>query len=420
MEKSKLRRPKTVALGPQYRGSRISRDAVSDDEEEDDPFGRGFDDGESEEEIPEEEDANIDSVSSEESEGESEEIGEEEHYVKPRPDQMLPKNEPDARSILALDQKVMASRLVQSAKADAEKGRAVKRQRLAFDSLLSTRIKLQKAMIGANTVVGRSPVDLDDERRNAHRAVEEAEKAAFNLWSTLNDLRDDIIAARAGQKRKQSVLTEDTSTEHLWSHMQQQEESNLPHRNAVIKRWSDKDRATRLQPQQGLLKKSEHQSSIIESLQEHIYNPTRLLKRAHTPRSCAPLQLANNVTEDDNIYDDADFYGLLLKELLEQNSIDNEAVAPNIELNFNLHREAKAKKNVDTKASKGRKLRYTVHEKLQNFMAPEDRRGWDERQSDELFRSLFGRGFDLGERDGENEGMVDGVREDEVLPLFRN
>ena len=54
-------------------------------------------------------------------------------------------------------------------------------------------------------------------------------------------------------------------------------------------------------------------------------------------------------------------------------------------------------KMVDTKASKGRKMRYTVHEKLQNFMAPEDRGTWGERQRDELFGGLFGRRVGLGE-----------------------
>jgi len=52
--KSKLRKPKEVALGPQYSGSRVTRDAI-EDEEDDDPFARGFDDEDSEED---EEDVN--------------------------------------------------------------------------------------------------------------------------------------------------------------------------------------------------------------------------------------------------------------------------------------------------------------------------------------------------------------------------
>ena len=48
---------------------------------------------------------------------------------------------------------------------------------------------------------------------------------------------------------------------------------------------------------------------------------------------------------------------------------------------------------VDVKASKGRRLRYTIHEKIQDFMAPvaEKKLGWwEERQIRELFGSLLG------------------------------
>lgn len=54
----------------------------------------------------------------------------------------------------------------------------------------------------------------------------------------------------------------------------------------------------------------------------------------------------------------------------------------------------KPKKVVDTKASKGRKLRYEVHERLQNFMVPiplAASGGWHEEKVDELFASLMGR-----------------------------
>lgn len=53
-------------------------------------------------------------------------------------------------------------------------------------------------------------------------------------------------------------------------------------------------------------------------------------------------------------------------------------------------RSQKIKKKVDTKASKGRKLRYTVHEKLQNFMVPIPRATWHDEQIDEFFVSLLG------------------------------
>lgn len=49
---------------------------------------------------------------------------------------------------------------------------------------------------------------------------------------------------------------------------------------------------------------------------------------------------------------------------------------------------------VDPKASKGRKIRYHVHEKLVSFMVPIPTDLWAEEQKDELFASLLGRGFD--------------------------
>ena len=318
------------------------------------------------------------------------------------------------------DQKAVASSLAQSVKADAEKGRAVKKQQATFDSLLNARIKLQKTLVGTNTIVGTSEDDLAYPRTEARDVIEAAETAAFNLLSSLNKFRDELQAARTGEKRKRDTFAANTPTEDLWTHIQAQEEASLPYRNAILQRWSRKAKGATARPERGIMNKTANQATIIDALQEHLSNRERLLKRAHTPRSCAPLQLANKVIEDDNIYDDADFYGLLLKELLEQKSQDS-AAASGIDLNFTLQREAKAKKNVDTKASKGRKLRYTVHEKLQNFMAPEDRSTWGERQTDELFGSLFGQSLGLGEGREYDEDMDDGVNAGEAgLMLFRN
>jgi protein AATF/BFR2 len=55
-----------------------------------------------------------------------------------------------------------------------------------------------------------------------------------------------------------------------------------------------------------------------------------------------------------------------------------------------LQNRQKKKNQVDTKASKGRKLRYHVHEKLLNFMAPQPRGTWHESMIEELFSNLLG------------------------------
>ena len=155
----------------------------------------------------------------------------------------------------------------------------------------------------------------------------------------------------------------------------------------------------------------------------------RLVKRTRTPRSCAPVQAAKKVAEDADIYDDADFYQLLLKELVDQRSADTVAgsgAAATVRFAA-AAKEAKAKKHVDTRASKGRKMRFNVHDKLQNFMAPEDRRSWEQSAIDRLFGTLFGQKMRLDEDEAgdggasdEDDDMADGGAEEAGLRLFRS
>ncbi|KAK5123510.1 hypothetical protein LTR85_002548 [Meristemomyces frigidus] len=423
--KSKLRKPKEVALGPQYRGSKVSRDAMTEDEDEDDPFVRGFDGQESGDEdlAGAEDETSGEDVDSEDDDLETPDTDlSDEEGARPNL-QNIVEGQDRSELVKAMDErKTVATSLSQANRADAEKGRAVKKQRAAFDALLGTRMKLQKALIGVNTAVGVPSDELDDKRQEASDAIEAAENAAFGLWAALNSFRDDLIAAKTGQKRKRSTYSTSTPTSKLWSHMQSQEDGSLNSRTATLQKWSAKTRgptATRQRSER--INDAAQQSGVMVVIQEQLSNSERLVKRTHTPRSCAPLQVANKVTEDERIYDDADFYGLMLKELLEQKSQDSVA-ASNIDVNFQMRREAKTKKNVDTKASKGRKLRYTVHEKLQNFMAPEDRSTWGERQTDELFGSLFGQRMGLGEeREEADEDMGDGADAQEAgLMMFRS
>jgi protein AATF/BFR2 len=59
----------------------------------------------------------------------------------------------------------------------------------------------------------------------------------------------------------------------------------------------------------------------------------------------------------------------------------------------------KNKKLIDTRASKGRKIRYDTHEKLENFMAPVPLGDWHDEMSEELFGSLFGMSLNASKAD---------------------
>ncbi|KAK4508090.1 hypothetical protein PRZ48_001828 [Zasmidium cellare] len=423
--KSKLRKPKEAALGPQYRGSKVGRQELDSDEDEDDPFDKGFDEDESDDpdledvEASDEDDDMEDGTDDTDLSGED---GQDGQFSAPAVQAKISaKDRAELREALKDGtQKGLGKSLAQANREEAEKGRAVKRQRTAFDSLLNTRMKLQKSLIATNTIVGYPSDRIENEKDDAQQALEAAEAAAFNLWNSLNSFREDLLTARTGTKRKRSTFTVDTPTDKLWKHVQSQEAESRASRDSVLKKWSQKAAGATLQSS-NRINQSVTQTSIIDSIREQLSNSDHLIKRTQAPRSCAPLQLSKRITTDEKIYDDADFYGLLLKELLEQKSADSVA-ASNIDIGFQMRREAKTKRNVDTKASKGRKLRYTVHEKLQNFMVPEDRTSWGERQADDLFGSLFGQRLGLREdAESEDEEMEDGIDGEEAgLLMFRS
>jgi protein AATF/BFR2 len=316
------------------------------------------------------------------------------------------------RRIMNDEKKSVVATISQSAKADVEKGNAVKQQRKAFDSLLSVRMVLQKALVATNSMAVNEEKDSDDSDNQPYEAAEEA---AVKLWNTLDGLRHDLSKAKtgAGQKRKRGVDTS-TPSSTLWERMQNSEVSMINTRQTTLEKWSAKFRPTDMLAKERKLKQTTTQS-ITSVLQDHLANSDHLVRKTKMPRSCAPLQRDLKITEDPNIYDDGNFYQLLLKELVDQRRVESlttpAAGAVNgAALQWTAVKEAKTKKNVDTKASKGRKMRYTVHEKLQNFMAPEDRGKWEPEAIDRFFGTLLGQKMTLGEDDME-------VDEDEDVPV---
>ena len=92
------------------------------------------------------------------------------------------------------------------------------------------------------------------------------------------------------------------------------------------------------------------------------------------PLSSFPLNL-NSLSQqklDENIYDDVDFYSQLLKELTDSSLDSSDPLSMSKAWLNSREGIVKLRKNVDRKASKSRRLKYTVHEKLVNFMAPRE------------------------------------------------
>jgi len=118
-------------------------------------------------------------------------------------------------------------------------------------------------------------------------------------------------------------------------------------------------------------------------------------------------------------YDDAELLQELLKERVQLGDAADEAMTTGGDegvamsqqwLKLRRLRRREQRKNVDRRASKGRKLRYQPHEKLQVFMAPATAQRYPQRdlvRTTELFKSLFGAVVRAEEDDDEGEGHAD-------------
>jgi len=150
-----------------------------------------------------------------------------------------------------------------------------------------------------------------------------------------------------------------------------------PWRDEILTKWSEKVKAASGLPVNKKFKALNQ--SITHQLRENLTDRDRLMQRTRVKRGAFSV-LGKNELEDDRketmdseIFDDLDFYHPLLKDLVERKALDIPVDT--------WTRQTKAKKNVkDTRASKGRKLRYHEHEKIQNFMAPLSAGTWHEEQ----------------------------------------
>ncbi|KAJ4254360.1 rRNA-processing protein bfr2 [Fusarium torreyae] len=495
--KSKLRKQEGLSLGPQYRGSRVSRDALdeeseSDDDDEDEESGdEEFDDPETADLQRDEAEANDSEISSDDALGESDEerfkdftfrgsskpkkpaskrataadymsssddggagVAEDDEMdgaelegsdseedeiddgldalvdgegdsddesdenddeegsgAEDEEDEDDGESDSDEDDSKAKNAKPAMAAL--STRPDVDKGLAIRQQRKAYDGLLNIRIRLQKALIAANTFDA-----LDTSPEPESEPYEAAEEAAIKLLNTISSLKDNFGPSRAGDKRKRELGVSMT-TDEIWQQMQEEEERSLKSREDRLEKWSRKVQSVNVTAPKGLESRSK---TLINALKEQLIDPdNRLAKRSRVPRSCAPAQAAKGVTEDSDIYDDADFYQVLLKELVDQRTVEGSSGAtagvPTVVMTA--AKDVKSRKNVDRKASKGRKMRFTVHEKLQNFMAPEDRRVWEQGAIDRFFGTLFGRKMHLNEDESEDDDM-DVDAEEAGLRLFRS
>ncbi|KAI6023755.1 apoptosis-antagonizing transcription factor [Pisolithus microcarpus] len=295
----------------------------------------------------------------------------------------------------------------------AKEGKAISKQIALWDSLIDARIRLQKSVTAGN----RLPLLSQHANSEAIQGslvtmLEQAQLLSDELFSfqeTLLSSFDDIQLPPRKRRRSDaepSVSDYAEAFREASSYLSSIQHTYHPHLIETLNKWSSKIQSVApsvLLPsnRNAFSKSSQHSKAAAELIDETLADHSKVLARTRVYRGKNERLGINVATEteegddeDPTIFDDTDFYQQLLRDV-----IDSRSGSGGGDDWATVQKHQKAKKKVDTKASKGRKLRYQVHEKLQNFMVPIPvHSGWHDEQIDELFASLLGKGFESAMR----------------------
>lgn len=276
-----------------------------------------------------------------------------------------------------------------SVSGEVGKGKAVTHQLKTWDKLLEARIQQQKIL----SKVNRLPVD---EYWNKLVAASETDLTAVmketqtTLKALLNDLHHLETALTQGpdceppaKKKKLAEFGTIFEESHL---------SYKAERNDIIQKWNDKTKLTG-----GKNSFASLETSTVSQIEQILSNSSRLIERTRIKRThYTALGRDNNIEEsltetDLNIFDDGDFYHQLLRDLIDRKTSSSADGSQLTRQWLEVQKlRSKLKKKVDTKASKGRKIRYDIHTRMVNFMAPVYTHSNREQSTNQLFSSLFG------------------------------
>ncbi|CAG7730599.1 unnamed protein product [Allacma fusca] len=239
---------------------------------------------------------------------------------------------------------------------------------------------------------GESDVEDDDENELEDGDDDDKEDSAGSGDEKDEESGDESENESGEVAQKKRKVIDDYEAE-----VERRSEEFAAFRNETIQKWNDKTQVA-----SGNLKRNyaAFQTSTITQVNHILKDTNRLIKRTQLKRSQYSV-LGKPVVEEDGkpvdseydpeIFDDDDFYHQLLRELIDRKTSN---VTDPVQLSRHWLQiqklRSKLKRNVDTRASKGRKIRYDVHPKLVNFMASYDNSDMTENAVNELMSSLFG------------------------------
>ena len=371
--------------------------------------------------------------------------------------------------------------LSQTTQRDAAKGYCILQQSKLFDSIIDTRIKLQKAVAAANELPlsahsWNELIDNAEDSKKIEKLLRVNSELLDTVFHKLVNFRtkfqaeDHIYANRdsksSGNDNKNNKKKRQRSSSELEQKNDELNTNLKRYRSAVLSKWSSKIQAASGNAALSTTKfKAINQPADIQ-VENQLADMSRLVKRTMlNRRNVTPLNFesdlkagrlkgmafernqeereeeeeeeeeefedipknydprkkgnANNVAgallgtavaENPYIFDDEDFYRVLLNDLIDKkisgtNTLQDSESIIRVTAKSGNSNNNKLNRNIDTRASKGRKLNYSIQQPLANYEAPTGTGyRWSDEQIDEFFAGLLGRKINFNEEEEESEG----------------
>ncbi|XP_038052871.1 protein AATF-like [Patiria miniata] len=338
-----------------------------------------------------------------------------------------------------------------SVEEEVAKGRATKAQLTLWDTFIENRIKLQKALAIANQlpVHDKQAAFVQTGGQAVQETLHSSSQQLKKLLKKLINLQQALLLGNQATRHvvEGKDASKEDSDEEISSSDEDEELSSPPGRSHkrptnqqrkrkpdigdlgeflakrhkdfetfqydTIQKWHDK---TRLATGKNSGKSfSSFEKSAVTQIHQVLQDKPRLIKRTQLRRTVYTRlgdtegtdDAANSSQDtqdgafpgnshlkdfDEETFDDDDFYHQLLRELIEKRTSSTTDPVQLTRQWLEVQKlRRKIKKKVNTRASKGRKIRYDVHPQLVSFMAGMDAGTMMESAKSELFSSLFGK-----------------------------
>lgn len=305
---------------------------------------------------------------------------------------------------------------------EVKKAKNVSNQKSIFDFLIGLRISLQPLLTSINSLPPYQSLD-----KFLSSSEEQIQKDYIHIQSSLSGMLKSILTAHKKLLMKSNIPSSEsfdsiTIINSIINSIENDSDESIEQllsfhdtlgkiSEKIVDIWYKKSIVYSNKSNNNLLKISNGSfcENIVRNIEDKFGDYRKNTEKTNNEKLLGrKRESEDDYQYDEEIYNDIDFYNKLLREFLlnNENEIDTTYSNDNrmdLTLKAIINKQAKTKKNnVDTKASKNRKIRYDKHEKIINFMVPEININ-EAVGRDIIVKSMFGTKKKINENTEEND-----------------